>query len=243
MIQPPLSPLPLAIALAAIAVFFLVGSLRDRVHTARLEARGSDYRFAVYREFHLFMWPLAALCVACWMLAGGSLDALGLTTTPDWRFALGMAAAILLGLYVLRDGVRTRRDEAFRATIRAQLEKSGDLTLMQPQSERQLRAFYGVSFAAGVTEEILFRGFLIAVFALLLPLWLAAIASIAVFVLGHWYQGREGMIRIVPISTILTLLYLGSGSLLPVILLHVAIDVGGGMMIAAARPTFSPAAS
>ena len=49
-----------------------------------------------------------------------------------------------------------------------------------------------------------------------------------IFILGHAYQGAAGMLRIVPVSVGLTLIFLLSGSLWPGIILHALADLAGG---------------
>ncbi|MFF5212682.1 CPBP family intramembrane glutamic endopeptidase [Streptosporangium sp. NPDC000396] len=87
----------------------------------------------------------------------------------------------------------------------------------------------GLSVTAGVTEEIIYRGLLIAVGtgALGLSKELAAFGALAVFVVGHLYQGWRGMLAVALIGFGLTSLYLRSGSLLLPILLHALIDLRG----------------
>ena len=85
-----------------------------------------------------------------------------------------------------------------------------------------------VALTAGITEEIIFRGFLIGVLSLVMPLPAAAAIAVAVFVVGHAYQGMAGMLRILPISIGLTVILLLSGSLWPCIILHALTDLVGG---------------
>lgn len=82
---------------------------------------------------------------------------------------------------------------------------------------------------AGVTEEIVYRGLLIAVGmgAFGLSENVAALAALAVFVAGHLYQGWRGMLAVTLIGFGLTALYLRTGSLLMPILLHALIDLRG----------------
>ncbi|GII29026.1 CPBP family intramembrane glutamic endopeptidase [Planotetraspora mira] len=87
----------------------------------------------------------------------------------------------------------------------------------------------GLSVTAGITEEIVYRGLLIAVGtgALGLSRETAASAALVVFVAGHLYQGWRGMLMVTLIGFGLTMLYLRTGSLLLPILLHALIDLRG----------------
>ncbi|GAA4558849.1 CPBP family intramembrane glutamic endopeptidase [Planotetraspora kaengkrachanensis] len=87
----------------------------------------------------------------------------------------------------------------------------------------------GLSVTAGVAEEIVYRGLLIAAGtgALGLSTETAAFLALAVFVAGHLYQGRRGMLMVALVGLGLTVLYLRTGSLLLPILLHALIDLRG----------------
>lgn len=84
-----------------------------------------------------------------------------------------------------------------------------------------------LAISAGVCEEILYRGVLIAVGVHVfgLPLAVAAGLALALFTIGHLYQGPRGMIMVTLAGLGFTLLYLRTGSLVPVILLHILVDV------------------
>jgi membrane protease YdiL (CAAX protease family) len=87
-----------------------------------------------------------------------------------------------------------------------------------------------VSLSAGFCEEFIFRGYLIWVFQSLLDLWGAAALSLVVFALAHAYQGVKGILSTGIVGSLLTLVVLIFGSLLPAIALHALIDIGSGLL-------------
>jgi membrane protease YdiL (CAAX protease family) len=93
----------------------------------------------------------------------------------------------------------------------------------------------GVALTAGITEEAVFRGLLIAVGTQLygLPLAVAVAASLALFVAGHAYQGRRGMVGVAVLGGLFTMVYLMSGSLLLAMVLHVCQDLLALLLIPA----------
>ncbi len=82
--------------------------------------------------------------------------------------------------------------------------------------------------SAGFCEEFVFRGYLIFAFQPFAGLWGAAVISIALFAVAHAYQGASGVVMTGAVGSVLTLVVLISGSLLPAVALHALIDVGQG---------------
>lgn len=220
---------PLILGMAAIVVFFAVNWWREPALRRRIEAQDPRAKLDAYASLMIHLWGLAGLVVGAWFVSGRDLASLGLSapalTVWGWGSWLvtGLCAAYLL--YTI---AQTALSSTTRDTLRKQFEQSGDYALIQPKQGREYRRFYGVAVTAGVTEEIIFRGFLIGALALILPAWVAAGLALMVFVIGHSYQGVSGMVRILPISLVLTGLYLASGSLWPGIALHILVDLTGG---------------
>ncbi len=103
----------------------------------------------------------------------------------------------------------------------------GGVELIQPRRPAEHDRFVWLSITAGITEEIIFRGFLIGALALALPLWAAAVIAVAAFTLGHLYQGPKGLVRVFGLSVLFTGLYLLCGSLWPLMIIHAAVDLTG----------------
>ncbi|ASU86401.1 hypothetical protein CDO52_23520 [Nocardiopsis gilva YIM 90087] len=93
-------------------------------------------------------------------------------------------------------------------------------------AERRLAAALAVT--AGVGEELLYRGLFIALgVSFGLPVWAAAIISCVLFAIAHLYQGWWGLVGPGLVGVLFTVVYLGTGSLIIPILLHILIDVRG----------------
>ena len=91
-----------------------------------------------------------------------------------------------------------------------------------------------VSVTAGVCEEILYRGLLLAVLSPVVGTWPAVLLSSLIFGLGHAYQGASGIIKTTVIGLVMALLAVFSGSLFVPMLLHAVIDLTSGRMMGAA---------
>ena len=119
----------------------------------------------------------------------------------------------------------------------------GDIAAMLPTTREERRYFILLSFAAGIFEEIVWRGMVVFTVYAIAPdaavYWPIAISAI-VFGIAHVYQGTKGVILTAYLGGVLCWLYLYSGSLLLPMLLHVVIDVRAGFsrpLTSDSRPT------
>jgi membrane protease YdiL (CAAX protease family) len=136
--------------------------------------------------------------------------------------------AVVLSLTVLAAGLMVRRMRAGRMVWRPAVM---DAILPRTPGERRLAVLVAVS--AGVCEEIVYRGLLLAVGVGLLGLHplLAALLAVLVFTANHAYQGLTGMAGAATIGLACTGFCLWTGTLIPAILLHVAIDLRALLMV------------
>ncbi|MCL2406703.1 MAG: CPBP family intramembrane metalloprotease [Defluviitaleaceae bacterium] len=106
--------------------------------------------------------------------------------------------------------------------------------LALPRNKKERLWWTAVSATAGITEEIIFRGFLFYLFFAIFP-GIAPItvvfASGAIFGLCHMYQGTRGVVMTGAIGVGMGYLYIAAGSLIPVILLHFSIDIANVFML------------
>ncbi|WP_323760670.1 CPBP family intramembrane glutamic endopeptidase [Maricaulis sp.] len=216
------------LAIAAVLIAGLVSDIRDK-RRAPEDARPVMHQ---YRKTGLVLWLLCATCLGCWHVAGLPLTGLGLTAATGWGGALAWTlagATIVYGLYSL---VTTALDRTARSKLRRQLAEAEGFDLLRPRRLSEHLGFQALSVTAGITEEVIFRGFLMATLALMMPLWAAALASVSLFIIAHAYQGISGMLRILPITVLMTAVVLLGGSLWPAMLIHVVVDALAGCLVA-----------
>ena len=174
------------------------------------------------------LWLLAAIALLAWALSGNSFADMGLTLGSGWRVVASWIIVALIVAYMTFDFMRLVFSRQYREQAFDQFEKAPDLDLVRPRTYRECRTFQWAAITAGITEEIVYRGFMITVLAAVLPEWAAAIAAGALFVALHAYQGWLGMLKIAGITLVFTGLYLLGGSLWPVIVLHIFVDMLAG---------------
>jgi membrane protease YdiL (CAAX protease family) len=104
-----------------------------------------------------------------------------------------------------------------------------------PTKNKELPEYLLLCFSAGVFEEIAYRGYLVnycwylfdgynyqQLFAVFLPA--------AVFSIAHFYQGGKAVIKIFVLAVFFGYLFIFSGSLLVVMILHFLVDAIGGLL-------------
>ena len=118
------------------------------------------------------------------------------------------------------------------------LESMGYLKHMLPSTDPELRMSLGASLTAGVVEEILYRGYVLWCLSLYMPIWIAAGLSSVAFGVAHAYQGLSGVIKTGVVGFVFAAVYLVTGSLIIVMILHFLVDA---LQMAAVRSLHRPA--
>lgn len=113
-----------------------------------------------------------------------------------------------------------------------------NLSPMIPVTAAERRWAATVAVGAGVSEELVFRGLLLAVaVGLGVAPVLAAVVLSVLFGVVHLYQGVRGVVTATLFGAVMATIALGTGSLLLPVLLHAAIDLRGLLL---SRPAPAP---
>jgi membrane protease YdiL (CAAX protease family) len=153
----------------------------------------------------------------------GGAAALGLVSLPWTAMALWTAGLTLGGLLTIL-GFR-------QIALWSGTQESGMLRQLLPRTRDERRAFGVLSVAAGLGEEMAYRGYAIPVLAPLLGVGGAAVVTSAVFGVLHGYQGPLGICRTSAMGGMLAWGFLASGSLWPAIVAHTLIDLVAGLWL------------
>jgi len=201
---------------------------RKRIASGAPDAKVQLYRSLVVEQI-LTTGVVLALC------SGGlSRTSLGMVAPRSWAWNIA-ALLVVLGLLVWSSLRLRPKAEKIREKVK---DKVG---VLLPGS-RQERFWFGVvSVGAGVSEELMFRGFLLYYLSTYLPQLNTPERVLLVslsFGLGHIYQGWIGVAGAGTLGVILAGLYLTTGSLFLPVVIHAAVDARVLLMF---PPDASPA--
>jgi membrane protease YdiL (CAAX protease family) len=140
-----------------------------------------------------------------------------------WR-SVATDLGLGIGLWALWKVVSLGLEQIFGPDHAAGIEQ------FLPQRPLEIGLWVLVSFTAGITEEIVFRGYLQRQFAALTRSpWIAVVLQALVFGISHGYQGVPACLRIALFGVFFGLLALWRGSLRPGILAHAGTDIMAGI--------------
>jgi membrane protease YdiL (CAAX protease family) len=168
------------------------------------------------------LWLLGA---ACWLVGtrAGGPAAVGLVALPVAALAVWSVGLTLAGLLT----ILVFRGVAAAAGVR----DSPLLRELLPRTHEEKRVFALLSLAAGVGEELAYRGYALLALAPILGAVGASAVTSAVFGILHGYQGLLGTLRTALMGAVLAWGFLASGSLWPAIVAHVTIDLVAGIAL------------
>ncbi len=206
----------------------LLGIWDFRRLTRWVEEGRSDALIKTYNWILVMEWGLTLAFLVWWLGAGRDLDSLGLIPmAAGWQWlAIGLGLAGMLFMIFQMKTVMGSPEKLAEAR-----EQMGELGHLAPKTPKEDRLFVLVSITAGVCEEILYRGFLLAALAPVLGMWTAVALTSAIFGLAHVYQGWVGIGKAALAGLVMALLTVFSGSLFIAILLHAVIDLTSGRIM------------
>jgi len=213
-------------------IFVVLGvflPLRGRRRLEKLLALpeiGRRERLSLYASTIAFQW-LAGGVVAWRAWARGlTLEELGLVVHGRWRILMAaiVGAATLGALQWLNLRRMGRSSGKARQFMQALAER------ILPQSSVELLPYLALALTAGLCEEFLYRGFLMAALARAgLPVWGVVLLSSVFFGLAHLYQGRGGLVSTLVIGTVFGAARIAYDGLAPAMAWHFAVDAVAGV--------------
>lgn len=178
-----------------------------------------DAKVRLYRKLVVEQIITTGVVLALW---GGGLSgtSLGLVAPRSWALTTTAIFVIVGALAWSSWRLRPKAEK-----VRKKLQDS--IGALLPDSRQERSWFGAISVGAGVSEELVFRGFLLYYLSVYLPhtntLERVLLTSLA-FGLAHAYQGWRGVVGTGIVGLVLAGLYLMTGSLLLPVVIHAAVD-------------------
>lgn len=216
-----------AAVICIIALILAYTSRRVRAEEIQLEP---EDKVRLYHNNAMLLAVFALIVITLWRIPGRSFYGLGFER--PYGGPMVTALVILVFVFYALDiffqyGLKRWRIKS--------LERKNPIASFVPIDRRELFHFIFLALAAGVGEEIIFRGYLIHY----LVFWTgnstegiitACLISSALFAFLHGYQGLRSMIKIFLISLCFAAIFVYSQSLFIVIIIHTLIDVIGAWL-------------
>jgi membrane protease YdiL (CAAX protease family) len=195
----------------------------DYVLYARLKSTLQIYAWNI-----LALWSLAGACV--WITQMNYLTLNDLGERPGNAHRTLLISGILVAIIVLLIGAQKKQK---KKASPQQLNNSLDrVRRLLPKNRTERAVWIVVSLTAGVCEEVLYRGWLLSLFAATLgSVWLGLLISSILFGFAHAYQGRPAILGTGAIGAVFGFLFIFSGSLIPGQVLHAAMDLNNGLAL------------
>ncbi len=227
-VSSPVEVLDHLFVLAFAVVYPTLGYLSFRRLLRDVAAGHAPERLRLYLQTIVGQWLLLGLGVVIWRCLDRDIVMLGFSVTGNLNSVVATAVAVAAVAFLIGQGraVRAAPADELPDIVTA----FGDMRHLLPRTRRELRRFYIVGIAAGICEEILWRGVLLWYLQQLMPMWAAVLLATLWFGIAHAYQGAAFVPRVTLVGAVLMMLYLLTGSLLLPILVHIAIDVLQGRL-------------
>ncbi|HEY5772711.1 MAG TPA: CPBP family intramembrane glutamic endopeptidase [Chitinophagaceae bacterium] len=190
----------------------------------------SDQKKQIYISGSFSLFVMGAIVVSIWLIFQRPLSELGLTQPGNFRSWWWLAIIFVL-VYLLDVFVSLSSKKEIDKTI----EDFKRRTPFLPTKNSELPEYLLMCFSAGVFEEIVYRGYLITYCWYLFEGYtyqqmIAVVLPALAFSVAHFYQGAKAVLKIFFFALFFGYLFIYSGSLLIVMILHFLVDAAGGLL-------------
>ncbi len=162
---------------------------------------------------------LAVLVIGALIFNGDSLNEIGLSFVFEPIAIIGLLLACVLGMFLLWH----YNFEPHK--LKKEIEHNEAIRFLLPSNENEYRWSIGASFAAGICEEIVYRGFLYWMLIHFMHFIPAIFIANLIFGLCHYGTGFKNAFLAFSLGLLLSTIFLFTESLWVLMLIHVLIDI------------------
>lgn len=183
-------------------------------------------RLSLYFSTMAFQWVLAA--VVAWRAWAHHYTVAELGLLVRDPAPIASVSAIGTVLFVAFQWMNLRRIGRLQHETRGFLRTLADKIL--PKTWVETVPYLGLALTAGICEEFIYRGFVMATLCRVgLAGWATVAISSVMFGLAHLYQGRGGLVSTTIVGLVFGTARIAYHSLVPVTFWHAAIDAVAGI--------------
>jgi len=219
-------------ALIVIVAFPIYSKLTISDLLKKIEEQGEAARIKAYQHVILTWMAFAAIVVATWIYFERDWGDLGIRMPEPVPLVVSLLAAIAATAAFVIPLRKLAKSRVAASQLDSQL---GDVASIMPETDREELWFRAVSTNAGVTEELIFRGWLIWYLSHFMGIGAAAAIAVLAFGLAHLYQGVRQLPALLIVSAVAVGLFIYTKSLLIPVLFHIILDGIQGYYIAKIR--------
>jgi CAAX protease family protein len=213
-------------------IFLVLGVIipwRGRVRLQRLLARpaiDTKEKLVLYASTIAFQWVLVGIVAWRAWARGLALADLGLARHfTQQMMLLSLAGTVILGVF---QWFNLRRVGRMTGPVPDFMRKLAERVL--PSTSVEFAPYFALALTAGVCEEFLYRGFVMAALSRAgLFSWAVVVISSVLFGLAHTYQGKGGVLGTTLLGLVFGATRLALQSLAPVMVWHGAVDIVAGL--------------
>ena len=178
-----------------------------------------------YKSTILVQWIAVILVLSNFIYQGQHLSTIGLLLEINLSFLIG-AGIILVATLVLFLTLKVTPETG------AKLVKSyGEAYNFLPVNKKEYNWLIGVSFTAGICEEILYRGFLLMILIQFMHYIPAVLLMNIAFGMLHFWAGSKHALSAGLLGVFFSIIYFITGNLILSITLHVIVDIYAGTSV------------
>ena len=202
-----------------LGILFPINGIISGRRIKKFLSENPDGRMMFYQQTIVIQIVLSILVFAAMAFNRDSINEIGLSFLMQPLHVLGLLTVCFLGWWLLRV---YRFD---RQKLRREIERNAAIKFLFPSTNKQYHWSIGTSFAAGISEEIVFRGFLYWQLAQLVPVVPAILLTNFVFGLCHYGTGLKNAFLAFGLGVLLSVIYWYTESLWIPMMIHVLTDI------------------
>jgi membrane protease YdiL (CAAX protease family) len=224
--------------LVILLVFMLSAPIKTVLQKKKPKNLAKKAKSIRYYRTMAWMWGPAIVVIIMSLIGGISFADLGIRAVSFnyniWFTVIVLAINGLLLAFGLRTLILSFASKKFREKMKSEIAGDDVANDILPRTKKEKCQYVLLSFSSGICEELIYRGFaaflLQAVFPEI-PIFLIVLIPGVLFGLGHLYQGWQGVIETGAVGAIFMCLFLVTGSLVPVMVLHFITNASDGFLL------------